>query len=480
MKVAKDKAVGFARPTLWTRYATVLRAAWVHRHELAPPQRSVDQTAFLPAALSLQDTPVHPAPRRLAWSLIAPFCLALAWGVLGQLDVVAVGHGRLIVSERTKVIQPLERSVVRAILVRDGDRVKAGQPLVELDPTSVQADRASVTGQLRAAQSELLRARALLVALAQAGPPRLPRHDDPAWTAQDQAAAEVQLLAEWTDVQARLTRLDSERQRRQAEIATVGELIAKLEATVPLSQQREQDVRRLAEQGFMAQHAGQDRTRERIELERDLATQRSRLAESQAAVRESDNALAALRAETVRTLREREARALLQVAQSREEGNKAAHRERLTTLVAPVDGTVQQLAVHTAGGVVTEAQALMVLVPEGARVIAEVALENKDIGFVHAEQMAEVKLETFPFTRYGTVSARVLHVTPDAVQDEKRGAIFLATLALDRAQIDVDGKQVKLSPGMNVTGEIKTGRRQVIDYLLSPIQKLGQESLRER
>jgi hemolysin D len=141
---------------------------------------------------------------------------------------------------------------------------------------------------------------------------------------------------------------------------------------------------------------------------------------------------------------------------------------------------VQQLAVHTAGGVVTEAQVLMIIVPDGAQVSAEVTLDNKDIGFVNAGQQAEIKLETFIFTRYGTIGAEVTRVTADAVNDEKRGAIFPVTLAMQQSQIDVDGKLIKLAPGMNVTAAIETGKRRVIEYLLSPVQRAGSESLRER
>ena len=129
---------------------------------------------------------------------------------------------------------------------------------------------------------------------------------------------------------------------------------------------------------------------------------------------------------------------------------------------------------------VTPAQVLMVIVPKDAQVTAEVIVDNKDIGFVNAAQVAQVKLETFPYTRYGTVPAKVESITADAVQDDKRGAIFPATLTLDKSSIDVDGKRIRISAGMNVTAEIKTGRRRVIEYLLGPAQRTGSESLRER
>jgi hemolysin D len=141
---------------------------------------------------------------------------------------------------------------------------------------------------------------------------------------------------------------------------------------------------------------------------------------------------------------------------------------------------VQQLAVHTAGGVVTPAQALLVIVPNEVEVTAEVQLENKDIGFVKVGQQAEVKLETFPFTRYGTVPATVTRISADAVQIEQRGALFMATLKLDKTQLNLVGQRIALSPGMNLTAEVKTGKRRVIEYLLSPVQKHVDESLGER
>jgi hemolysin D len=149
-------------------------------------------------------------------------------------------------------------------------------------------------------------------------------------------------------------------------------------------------------------------------------------------------------------------------------------------LAAPVAGTVQQLAIHTAGGVVTPAQPLLVIVPDDAPVTAEVVLDNKDVGFVHAGQAAEVKLETFTYTRYGTVPATVKSVSADAVVDDRRGAVFAITLALGRDRLDVDGQAIKLAPGMNLTAEIKTGERRVIEYLLSPLQRRVGESLKER
>ncbi|MBC7618516.1 MAG: HlyD family type I secretion periplasmic adaptor subunit, partial [Candidatus Saccharibacteria bacterium] len=264
---------------LLVRYKAVLQAAWHHRAELAGPARMADEVAFLPAALSLQETPVHPAPRRFAYVLMGLFVLALLWACIGEVDIVAVAPGRIIVSDRTKIIQPLEASVVKAVLVKDGDKDQAGQILVELDPTIAAADSASVQSQLKAASSEASRTQALLRLLSKQ---ELLRQETPGpqpdfiqklpENSVLTSAAGSQLQAEWQDIRAKLAKLDAEGQRKQAEIATVQASIAKLEATLPLSQSREADYTKLVNQGFISGHATQDKTRERIELERDLAT----------------------------------------------------------------------------------------------------------------------------------------------------------------------------------------------------------------
>ena len=150
------------------------------------------------------------------------------------------------------------------------------------------------------------------------------------------------------------------------------------------------------------------------------------------------------------------------------------------TLTAPVDGVVQQLAIHTIGGVVTPAQALLALVPRENALEVEAVLENKDIGFVYAGQDATVKLETFLFTRYGTIPGKVRVVSNDAANDEKRGLIYPVRVQLARTTMQIENKTVNLSPGMAATVEIKTGTRRVIEYFLSPLLQYANESLRER
>ena len=382
----KNAAAASQHPVwaLLTHYKAVWAAAWADRQRLDGPARQPDEVAFLPAALSLQETPPHPLPRRLAWLLMALFALSLLWACIGQVDIVAVAPGRIVVSDRTKVIQPLEVSVVREVLVKDGDVVKAGQVLVALDPTMVRADQANVREQYQAALSEELRSAALLQALKLQSAPRL--DTAPQSTVDTDSLIQAQLVAEWQDILAKQAKFEAEISRRQSEIATVKETINKLEATLPLSQRREADYQALVGQGFISEHATQDRSRDRIEQERDLATQRARMQEAKAVLRESTQSLQAFVAETRRGLHERHFVASTKRAQLQAETDKMTQREKLTQLISPVDGVVQQLSVHSVGAVVTSAQPLMVIVPTSDDVTAVVNVANLDIGFVNPGQ----------------------------------------------------------------------------------------------
>ncbi len=463
---------------LLKRYAAVFRHAWHERRNLDPRPRLPHEAQFLPAALELQETPVSPAPRIAMWLILCFALIALLWAVFGHMDVVATAHGKIVPNDRTKVIQPIETATVKAIKVSDGQSVKAGEVLIELDATTAAADSARLGNDLTTARLQAARARAMLAAIASGKPPALERMPDMevGRLAQEQRILEGQ----YGEYQAKLARIDAEIAKREAELASTREIVRKLEQTAPIARQRAQDFRDLVEKNFISRHGYLEKEQARIEQEGDLATQRSRLKELAASLQEARSQRAALVAETRRIALDSLNEAEQKATSYGNELVKADSRGKLMTLTAPVDGTVQQLAVHTVGGVVTPAQQLMVIVPKDNPIEVEAFVENKDIGFVNPGQEAVVKIETFPFTKYGTIEARVTHVSNDAVSDEKRGLIFPARVNLQRATIQVENKTVNLSPGMAVTVEVKTAQRRVIEYFLSPLMQYRDESLRER
>jgi hemolysin D len=463
---------------LFKRYAKIFRHAWLLRRETDSPALQPHEAQFLPAALALRDTPVHPAPRITLWLIMAFALIAMLWAFFGRIDVVATAVGKIIPNDRTKVIQPMETAVVKAIHVHDGQAVKLGQVLIELDATTAIADSERLRNEALSARLEALRVQALLTALASGTPPRLKPLDGV-----DEArllAEQSQATAQYQEYQARQLQLQAEITRRRAELQATRDQVVKLEQTSPIARQRAQDYQKLVKENFISQHGYLEREQTRIEQEQDLASSRSKVMEIRAALAEAQQQQATLAAETRRQLLDQHNLAAQKTASLEQEHIKADLRNRLMHLTAPVAGTVQQLAVNTVGGVVTPAQPLMVIVPKNNVLEVEAMLPNKDIGFVNPGQEAELKVETFPFTKYGTLSGRITQVSSDAIQDEKLGLIYSTRVKLDKDTLRVENKTVRLTPGMAVTVEVKTGTRRVIEYFLSPLMQVTSESLRER
>lgn len=463
---------------LMRRYASVVAVAWRDRKALDGKPYTADEAEFLPAALSLQQAPVSPLPRVLMGLLTALILIALTWSIVGRIDVVATAQGKIIPSQGTQLIQSMSTAKVKAIHVREGQPVEAGDLLIELDRTVPVADQKRLLSEWSGWRLQAKHANAMLAALVSGDPPRLGERAG----LPPQAYADTQLLveAEYAAVQAELSGLDADLARRQAERSSTLAVLDRLQRTLPIVRQRAESLRGLASEQYVARNTYLEREREFIEQESELAVQRGRIGEIDALIRQAQQQKAALLAETRRANLDRLTEAREQMAALEQELVKVRQSEQLTRLTAPVSGTVQQLAVHTVGGVVTQAQTLMLVVPEEHTLEVEAYLENKDIGFVLPEQHAEVKIETFPYTKYGIVPARVLSVSEDAINDEKRGLIYSMRLALEQSAVKVNEHEVGLSPGMAVTAEIKTGRRRLIEYFLGPLVAYASESLRER
>jgi hemolysin D len=294
------------------------------------------------------------------------------------------------------------------------------------------------------------------------------------------AAAQAHAQAQAQELASKLARLDAEIARRIAEEVSVAAAITRVQDALPSAREQASDYQQLLLQEQVSKHATLDKVQRVLDLEGELAQQRAKRNESRAALAEGRAQRVALQTETRRTWLDALADATQRLSAYEQEWVKAKARSALAELTAPVDGTVQQLAIHTVGGVVTAAQTLMVLVPDGEELVVEAVLENKDVGFVHAGQEAQVKVDAFSYTKYGTVPGQVISVSQDAVNDEKRGLVYTAQIALYQSTLLVEGKQVRLSPGLSTTVEIKTGKRRLIEYFLSPLLQYQQESLRER
>lgn len=470
----------------------------VLRFPRSPDRRGKEELAFLPAALEIVETPPSPIGRTIVFTIIAVFCLALAWASIGKVDIIASAPGKIIPSGRSKVIQPFETGVVRAIRVRDGQGVKAGEVLVELDSTMSEAERNHLRSDLLSARLDVARLHAALGGSSDPLSEFHPPSDAPA----NLVAMQRQfLMSQVGEHAAKIAALDGQRAQKEAERSTIAASVAKIDAMLPILQQRADIRKQLLDRELNSKMTYLETLNQLIEQQQERKVQESHLREAEAALAAIVETRAQAEAEYHRTLSSELVEAERKASGLSEDVVKASERTKLQVLSAPVDGFVQQLAVHTVGGVVTPAQTLMVVVPAESHLEVEAMVSNRDIGFVHPGQQAAIKVDTFPFTRYGLLHGEILSLSQDAIvrdrpQDktnerapgaesatsEPKGQelVYEARLSLNRNQMQIDDNLVNLSPGMAVTVEIRTGSRTVISYLLSPLLRYKQESLRER
>jgi hemolysin D len=462
------------------------------------PGRQRQELAFLPAALEIVETPPSPIGRAITVAIILLFSSALVWASWGTIDIVASATGKIVPSGRVKVIQPFETGVVRAIRVQDGQTVKAGDALIELDPTVNAAERDHLRDDLLAEQLNIARLRAALIS----GEDYAVDFRPPAGADPTLISTQRQLLVhQVAEHRAKIAALARQQAQKEAERATTAATIHKLETMIPAIQPRV-DIRRiLMEKELGSKLSYYETLQLLVEQQEELVVQRSHLQEADAAIAAIRETRAQAAAEYRHTLSDELTKAEQKANGLARDLIKAEQKTRLQLLTAPVDGVVQQLAIHTVGGVVTPAQSLLVVVPSDSRLEIEAMVSNRDIGFVHSGQEAEIKVDTFNFTRYGLLHGEVLSVSQDAIMRDRQqdrpndrppGAHndtsepkgqelnYSARVSLDRTRMQVDDRTVDLSPGMAVTVEIKTGSRTILSYLLSPLLRYRQEILRER
>ncbi|HWR55542.1 MAG TPA: HlyD family type I secretion periplasmic adaptor subunit [Negativicutes bacterium] len=436
---------------------------------------SSNELEFLPAALEIVETPPSPIGRATAWLLIALFSMAVLWACIGHVDEVAVAQGKVIPSGYTKTIQAYDTGVVKNIHVRDGSKVQPGDVLIELDTTMTAADLARLTKEQAYYKLEIKRLLA-----EQTGQPFVP-DTDAAVNSQDIIYQTQLYQSRLAQYQAKVAAAQQAVDQAQAALETAEVAKRKLEMQLEIAVHKEAKMRDLADTGAVGQFQYLDYKDKLNNTQQDLAAQTSEIVKANHTLLQSMETLNGI-------VRERDTDIMTKLVDDRrqlqaieEELSKAKEKNRLSTITSPIAGTVQQLAVHTVGGVVTPAQALMLIVPDGAQMEIEAWVANKDIGFIFAGQNAEIKVETFNFQKYGTLDASLVEISSDAVEDKDKGLVYRVLL---RTNVDkfslATGRTVYLSPGMAVTAEIKTRQKRIIEYFMDPFIKYRSEGLRER
>lgn len=442
-----------------------------------------DHQAFHPSLIRLQQSAPHPQARRVLWAILVLVAFLIVWSLLGRLDIVAVADGKLVPASYLKIVQPSEAGIVKEILVREGETVRAGQTLMRMDALITNADLGAITAEYIRKQLQLARIDAELTdrpfQSAVQAPAELLRETSAQYQANREALAAV--LAE---ERSRLV-------KAQQELAAARQQKTRLEAVLPHYREQDKAYERLVKEGFAGGLMGSDKRRERIEKEQELATQGHLIASAQASIEQSQKKLKQIEADYVRQLHAERNEAQTQIEKLAKEQEKQQHRRELLELKAPQDGVIKDLATHTSGTVVQPGTVLASLVPREEKLKAEIWVSNEDIGFVRPGQPVKLKFAAYTFQKYGMGQGIVEHVSADAQSEEEardqgqQGAgqhplRYKALVVLDASVLEMDGVKYPLSVGMQTTAEILLGDRTVAEYLLSPVKKAWHEAGRER
>lgn len=466
--------------------------------------RFAEDSEFLPAALEILETPPSPVATALMLGICGMCVAGLLWAVLGHLDIHAVAQGKIQASGRTKVVQPLEPGRVAAIHVESGQIVKEGDVLVELDPTETAADLEGLSREHESVAAETLRRREAVKASARPAFAIEPVAYPPGTSDRVRLREDAVLFAEVSQLRSAIEGFRAQIAERQATKKRLGSSIDARSRALGLSKERVgmRDEIRTRGAGSRALVIDAELQYENIAI--TDASERGQLAEADAGIKSLEARMVQAHDQFVAEQVQKASEAERRRDRLEQEIIKARSKRDRTKLRAPSGGTVQQIEVSTIGQVVASGQSLMSVVPVDAPLEVEAMIVNRDIGFVRPGQRAVVKVEAFPFTRYGTIEAEVVKVSADAVEDRNATAmmdaasaarpqantaprpnpgqnlVFPAVLKLDRRTMRIDGKEIPLTPGMAATIEIKTGSRRAISYILSPLSEVISTSGRER
>jgi HlyD family secretion protein len=445
------------------------------------PSNALD---FSPPLLRLQQSAPNPLGRTVLWTLLLLLVGLVAWAVFGKLDIVAVAEGKLVPQSYVKIVQPAESGVVKEILVREGDRVRAGQVLMRMDTLITDADARAIQTDL---QRQALSLRRVDAELADA--PFQARAGDPAHLA---AAAQAQYRANRAAFQAALAEERSRLAKAKQDLAAAVEVRRKYSEVLPHYREQEKAFEKLGRDGFAGGVLVSDKKRERIEKEQELNTQVHMIESARAGVQQSEMKLVEIDSDYRRQLHVERSEAQSAFDKLSQELAKQTHRKELLELKATQDSVVKDLATHSIGTVVQPGTVLLTLVPRNETLRAEVWLSNEDIGFVKERQPVRLKFAAFPFQKYGMVEGVVEHIGADAVDAGANGSApaarpgenpapaYKVLVALRAAELKADGARFPLSAGMQANAEVLLGTRTVLEYLLSPLQKAWHEAGRER
>ncbi|MBR1728014.1 MAG: HlyD family type I secretion periplasmic adaptor subunit [Selenomonadaceae bacterium] len=435
------------------------------------------ETEFLPAILEVTETPPSPTGRFVMWTVLVLLVVALAWAFLGHINEVAVAEGKVIPFGQAKTIQVKNKGIIKEINVEEGQLVQEGDVLVVLDPTTTSADYDNLKKRAAYYKLDIQRLTAELT-----GQPFSPEKD-PDLEAHD-------LAAELALYQSRTSDYQTQRQSRQDVISQKKARLQSTQATyekyaegLKIAQDKESRLQQLIAESAISEFQLLEQQKETIEYAKNAQSAMDEMVSIQAEIAEAEQNLANVDASYRKDIMTSLVEAKKEYYSLTESIKKAEEDSRMATILAPTSGRVYNLSVHTVGGIVTDAQPLMQIVPDDVNRKFEVYADNKDIGFIKVGQEAEVKVRTFNFQKFGMVQAEVEEISADAVenpQDVEKHGKFKLLLNPVKNEVNIEGQEANLAVGMGVTAEIKIKEKRIIDFFLDPFRKYTHEALRER
>lgn len=435
-----------------------------------------EEASFYPGVEAVIRAPMPVSSQWLILSTFALFLVALLWACFSEIDIVSPAQGKAIPSSRTQLIQAPQLSRVRQILVREGDAVSKGQPLIELHDTQARSEWRQASGSAEQLTAQKRRLEALLAAVASKSESPVYPGEESSWTLADRLER-ASMQNQWATYRAELASLEKKAEQQTAAVGRIEAEIKRLENLIPFSRRT---VERYEKLGQQVSQETLDQARE--ELADRQSTLEARRHELRQAKAERDQAM-----QDVAVHQERFVSQLsLELARTETElggAQEAALRSENTldqyTLTSPIDGIVMDIVADTRA-VVEPAETLMRIVPRDVPLEVEVKILNRDIGFVHKGQRVNVKVDTFNFTKYGVIPGTIVHVAQDASEDEKLGLVYTALIELEHDSLMIGDRPARLVPGMTVTADIQVGTRRLIEYVLNPVLRYKDEAMRER
>lgn len=433
-----------------------------------------------PLRLITNEEPAH-SGRIVLRTVTVLVAAIMVWAIFGKLDIIVSADGKLVPKTLVKIVQPAEAGVVKALLVNEGDHVAAGQVLVRLDTTLATADKESIANDI---QHQTMQERRIAAELANT--PMLSKAgDDPVLFAQVQSQFNVHRHAFLDSVDQEKSLLS----KAQNEYRSAVKIHEKIKQSLPVFERSANAYKQLEKQGFFSPLATADKQREAIEKAHDLEAQAATVASLKDTIDAQQKRLSQLKNNYDSELEKERANVRERIAQLQPSYDKSLYREGLMALTAPQDGVIKNLSTTTVGAVVQPGAVVMTLVPQNEQLYADVNIKNEDVGFVQTGQKVQIKLSAYPFQKYGMVYGRVLRISADAnelgqhQEDEQgmRALAYKARIVLDGQTLtNPQGHALPLTAGMQVISEINQGKRTVLEYFLSPVQKVIQEAARER